>query len=49
MRKQVDTLLDELKSTLQGIYLLRHCPPRALDMAASFGERLSRPDLWPPI
>ena len=40
-RKQVDTLLDELKSTLQGIYLLRHCPPRALDMTASFGERLS--------
>ncbi len=41
VRKQVDTLLDELKSTLQGIYLLRHCPPRALDMTASFGERLS--------
>jgi len=41
LRKQVDTQLDELKSTLQGIYLLRHCPPRALDMTASFGERLS--------
>jgi ATP-dependent Lhr-like helicase len=30
-----------LRSTLQGIHLLRHCPPRALDMTASFGERLS--------
>jgi bifunctional aspartokinase / homoserine dehydrogenase 1 len=40
-RRQVDTLLEELKSTLQGIYLLRHCPPRAFDMTASFGERLS--------
>jgi aspartokinase/homoserine dehydrogenase 1 len=40
-RKQVDLLLSELQSTLQGIYLLRHCPPRALDMTASFGERLS--------
>ena len=29
------------RSTLQGIHLLRHCPPRALDMTASFGERLS--------
>jgi bifunctional aspartokinase / homoserine dehydrogenase 1 len=40
-RKQVDTLLDELRSTLQGVHLLRHCPSRALDMTASFGERLS--------
>ena len=40
-RKQVDALLAELESTLQGIYLLRHCPSRALDMTASFGERLS--------
>src|SRR5215471_4703216 len=40
-RKQVDALLAELASTLQGIYLLRHCPLRALDMTASFGERLS--------
>ena len=40
-RRYVETLLGELQSTLQGIYLLRHCPPRALDMAASFGERLS--------
>src|SRR5947209_2185098 len=40
-RKQVDALLAELSSTLQGIHLLRHCPLRALDMTASFGERLS--------
>ena len=40
-RKQVEALLAELASTLQGIYLLRHCPLRALDMTASFGERLS--------
>jgi aspartokinase/homoserine dehydrogenase 1 len=40
-RAKVDALLAELRSTLQGIHLLRHCPPRALDMTASFGERLS--------
>jgi aspartokinase/homoserine dehydrogenase 1 len=40
-RAQVDALLAELRSTLQGIHLLRHCPLRALDMTASFGERLS--------
>jgi aspartokinase/homoserine dehydrogenase 1 len=41
VRAQVDELLAELQSTLQGIHLLRHCPLRALDMTASFGERLS--------
>ena len=41
VRVHVDALLAELRSTLQGIHLLRHCPPRALDMTASFGERLS--------
>ena len=41
VRKQVDAMLEELASTLQGIHLLRHCPLRALDMTASFGERLS--------
>jgi aspartokinase/homoserine dehydrogenase 1 len=41
VRAQVDLLLAELSSTLQGIHLLRHCPLRALDMTASFGERLS--------
>jgi aspartokinase/homoserine dehydrogenase 1 len=40
-RISVDAMLDELASTLQGIHLLRHCPLRALDMTASFGERLS--------
>jgi bifunctional aspartokinase / homoserine dehydrogenase 1 len=41
VRATVDALLAELASTLQGIHLLRHCPLRALDMTASFGERLS--------
>jgi len=41
VRRQVDALLAELRSTLQGVHLLRHCPLRALDMTASFGERLS--------
>ncbi|MGH9143092.1 MAG: aspartate kinase, partial [Vicinamibacterales bacterium] len=41
VRARVDALLEELRSTLQGIHLLRHCPSRALDMTASFGERLS--------
>ena len=40
-RIAVDGLLDELSSTLQGVHLLRHCPRRAFDMTASFGERLS--------
>jgi len=40
-RASVDAMLDELAGTLQGVHLLRHCPPRALDMTASFGERLS--------
>src|SRR5262249_18495779 len=38
---QVGAMLTELRGTLEGIQLLRHCPPRALDMTASFGERLS--------
>jgi bifunctional aspartokinase / homoserine dehydrogenase 1 len=37
----VNTLLDELQDVLHGISLLRDCPPRALDLTASFGERLS--------
>jgi len=41
VRDEVDALLAELHSTLEGIHLLRHCPVRALDMTASFGERLS--------
>src|SRR4249920_1506926 len=39
--KELGARLEELRSTLQGVYLLRHCPLRALDMTASFGERLS--------
>jgi aspartokinase/homoserine dehydrogenase 1 len=34
-------ILAELSDVLQGIYLLRHSSPRALDLTASFGERLS--------
>jgi aspartokinase/homoserine dehydrogenase 1 len=34
-------LLEELHNVLQGIALLRHCSPQALDLTASFGERLS--------
>ena len=41
VRAAVEALLTELHSTLQGVHLLRHCPLRALDMTASFGERLS--------
>lgn len=40
-KKNIEQLLVELEEVLHGIYLLRHCPPRALDVAASFGERLS--------
>ena len=37
----LQTMLAELCDVLQGIYLLRHGSPRALDLTASFGERLS--------
>jgi aspartokinase/homoserine dehydrogenase 1 len=37
----VEALLDELRDTVHGIRLLRHCPDQALDTTASFGERLS--------
>lgn len=40
-RQGVDEHLAELAEILHGISLLRHAPPRALDLAASFGERLS--------
>src|SRR5205823_663028 len=36
-----DEQLRELRDALHGIRLLGHCPPAALDVAASFGERLS--------
>ena len=41
LRSQVDKLVGELEEVLHGIQLLGHCPPRALDLTASFGERLS--------
>jgi aspartokinase/homoserine dehydrogenase 1 len=37
----LDERLKELEDVLHGISLLRDCPPRALDLTASFGERLS--------
>src|ERR1043166_4473407 len=37
----VEQMLAELHDALHGIYLLRDSPPRALDLTASFGERLS--------
>jgi len=40
-RERIDQLLHELQEVLHGISLLRHCPPRALDLVVSFGERLS--------
>ncbi|MBI1803240.1 MAG: bifunctional aspartate kinase/homoserine dehydrogenase I [Ignavibacteriae bacterium] len=33
--------LEELRNVFRGVYLLRDCPPRALDIVGSFGERLS--------
>ena len=41
IRALADEQLGELRDALQGIRLLGHCPPAALDVAASFGERLS--------
>ncbi len=40
-RAVVDQHLGELENVLHGIRLLAHCPPAALDLTASFGERLS--------
>src|SRR5262245_27579293 len=38
--EKVDAEVAELRDAVHGIRLLRHCPPRALDVTASFGERL---------
>lgn len=38
---QVDSLLDELNRTYQGVALLRDLPGRTLDTIVSFGERMS--------
>jgi len=40
IRSQVDTLLGDLHDALHGVQLLGHSPLRALDLIASFGERL---------
>src|SRR6185436_19966139 len=40
-RALVEEQLSELRDALDGIRLLGQCPPAALDVAASFGERLS--------
>jgi aspartokinase/homoserine dehydrogenase 1 len=39
--RQADLLCNDLHDALHGVQLLGHAPPRALDLAASFGERLS--------
>jgi len=41
VRALLDAQLGELRDALHGIRLLGQCPPAALDVAASFGERLS--------
>src|SRR4029077_15926674 len=41
VRAEIERELSELRETLHGVFLLRHCPLQALDMTASFGERLS--------
>ena len=41
IRALVDEQLGQLRDALHGIRLLGHCPPAALDVAASFGEPLS--------
>jgi len=39
--QELEAMLAELRDSLQGIFLLRQATPRALDLAASFGERMS--------
>ena len=56
VRAQVDTLLAELRSTLQGIHLLRHCPAASARHDGQLRRtavrlhrrRLSRPHVTPP-
>src|SRR5258708_2435792 len=40
-RGRVDRQLEELRAVVRGIGVLGCCPPAALDVVASFGERLS--------
>lgn len=37
----IDSMLGELRDILRGIYLVRECSPRTLDMVQSLGERMS--------
>jgi aspartokinase/homoserine dehydrogenase 1 len=39
--RQAELLCNDLHDALHGVQLLGHAPPRALDLVASFGERLS--------
>ncbi|HLX13502.1 MAG TPA: bifunctional aspartate kinase/homoserine dehydrogenase I [Bacteroidota bacterium] len=41
VRGDIDRMLTEYREILDGMYLLCHAPPPALDVTASFGERLS--------
>ncbi|MEO8166639.1 MAG: aspartate kinase, partial [bacterium] len=41
LRSNVEAHLSDLHDALHGINLLRYSPPRAMDLVASFGERLS--------
>lgn len=41
MRSDVNSLLDDLRQVLQGVYLLKELTPKSLDYIMSFGERLS--------
>lgn len=41
LHRQAELLFGDLHDALHGVQLLGHAPPRALDLTASFGERLS--------
>jgi aspartokinase/homoserine dehydrogenase 1 len=41
LRAVAQSLVRDLHDALHGVQLLSHAPPRALDLVASFGERLS--------
>lgn len=41
MLSRLHEMLQDLQAVLRGVELIRHCPPMAMDLIASFGERLS--------
>jgi aspartokinase/homoserine dehydrogenase 1 len=41
LKRKIEPLLQDLHDAIHGVQLLNHAPPRALDLIASFGERLS--------